>query len=77
MATDAITATLTESKRRTSDKATVLRCKEVMVIILLPIPFVETNELRPVRAAIQHIYPIVTNTVSILLQIGPLSIVDN
>lgn len=27
-----------------------------MVIILLPIPFVETNELRPVRAGIEHIY---------------------
>lgn len=48
-----------------------------MVIILLPIPFVETNELRPVRAGIEHIYPIVANTVSIPLQIGPLSIVDN
>lgn len=48
-----------------------------MVIILLPIPFVETNELRPVRAGVAHIYPIVSNTVSIPFRIGPYSIVGN
>lgn len=65
--------TLAETKRVANVESSErqLPCKEVMVIILLPIPFVETNELRPVRAGLAHIYPIVTNTVSIPPRIGP------
>lgn len=50
-----------------------------MVIILLPIPFVETNEFLLVRATVTRIHSIVTNTVSpaplrLSLCLSPLSL---